>query len=207
MFKILQALKSLKAHNEVLKSGAECKKLKGFGDKLCAQIEKKLSEHYGPTYVPVAFTSTVSSVSKNQTKINSLLSVRKRNISTPNRSSPVKKVSRLQRYIPAQGSSGFAILISLLRYEVEYSTNRVNRKDLEDMCKQYTSSMTVYNQRYSGWNTMKTLLNRDLVSKTESRYSYYSLTEEGRKLAKNLAMACPTFKGKFNLNLNLLNNI
>lgn len=97
-----------------------------------------------------------------------------------------------------QGSSGFALLVSLLRYELEYAMTRVSRLDLQDMAQRYTSassSSTASQLRYAGWPTIKTLLNRGLVDKTDARSAYYFLTDEGRKLAKNLALVSAQLKG------------
>src|SRR5699024_5097219 len=111
---------------------------------------------------------------------------------SPTVASPIRKVSRPtanRAYIPAQGSSGFAILVALLRYELEFNQNLVNKLDLQEMAQRYSSTSIGQTnaQRYPGWATIKTLLAKELVATTDARKSYYYLTEEGRKLARNLA--------------------
>jgi len=111
-----------------------------------------------------------------------------------------------RKYIPSQGSSGFAILVSLLRYELEYEKRLVNKFDLQTMAQRYSNSMIGQaqggQQKYSGWNTMKTLLEKELVGKTDKRNSCFFLTDEGRKLARSLALISPTLKGSCVLVLN-----
>ena len=181
-------------------------------------IEKKLKDHLGADYCPPEIcsppkrgrqraTNNVTDSSDQQTTITQMLAVRKRlngsATKSPTVSSPIRKVSRLvvprnRAYIPAQGSSGFAILVALLRYELEFNQKLVNKLDLQEMAQRY--SMTTIGQtsaqRYPGWQTVKTLLAKDLVAKTDARNSYFFLTDEGRKLARNLAKASPVLRGK-----------
>lgn len=128
--------------------------------------------------------------------------IRKRAMDSPNVSSPLRKVVKTapsKRFIPAQGSSSFALLVSLLRYELEYACLQVNKLDLQQMASKYNTSSSQAAggnkwNRFAGWPTIKTLITRELVQKTEGRASYYSLTEEGRKLAKMLVLGSPLLK-------------
>ncbi|XP_017491493.1 PREDICTED: crossover junction endonuclease MUS81-like [Rhagoletis zephyria] len=223
-FTYLKALKSVKEYKAPLRSGADCRKLKGFGEKICAMIDKKLKEHLGDAYVPPqpepAAAPKRANKNKNtaqpdqpeQQQISSLFSnVRKRvpNAASPGIASPMHKISRRaaaaavpqrnRKYIPAQGSSGFAILVALLRFELERGQQLVNKYDLQEMAQRYcttnlgataggggASSM----HRFAGWASVKTLLARSLVERTDARNSYFYLTGRGRRLARNLAKCC-----------------
>ncbi|KAJ6217938.1 hypothetical protein RDWZM_009095 [Blomia tropicalis] len=204
-FNYLKALKSLKEHKDPIRSAAELKPLKGFGDKTCSIIDKKLREHFGSSYnpptilVPTQKKKNKNQVEKPDSEVTNMFSIRKNSaMGSSTVKSPAKKLVRANRqYIPAQGSGGFSILVALLRYEVEFQQKLVNKLDLQEMSQRYcSSSMGQTNQigSFSGWNSIKTLLNKELVSKTDSRNSYYFLTDEGRKLAHNLALVSPSLK-------------
>lgn len=182
-------------------------------------VDKKLRTELGSEYISstVSDCSTshpsvensqrnvqqCSSSNENQ-KITNLFAI-KRGLCTPSKDSPMKKLTRKapgagasKRYLPAKGSSGFALLVALLRYELEHAMFRVNKYDLQQMALKYTTTVQTGGpgRSFSGWQTINTLISRELVTKTEERSSLYSLTDEGKKLAVNLALACPDLKGK-----------
>lgn len=220
----------MKEHKEPLRSGGDCRKLKGFGDKICAMIEKKLKDHLGDAYVapapPAAEPAKRANKSKNteqeehQSTISMFGNVRKRmptgaiSAASPGVASPMQKISRrtaaataassTRRYIPAQGSSGFAILVALLRYELESGQQLVNKFDLQVMAQRYCTTNlgggggggSFNSNRFAGWASVKTLLAKKLVERTDDRNSYFYLTSRGRKLARNLAKCCSMLKGR-----------
>lgn len=191
-------------------------------------IDKKLKDHLGDAYNPPAPPAAVepaklgnknknSNQQDSQSSISMFGNVRKRmpveaiSAGSPGAASPMHKVSRraanaapTRRYIPAQGSSGFAILIALLRYELEHGQQLVNKFDLQTMAQRYCTTNisggggggSFNSNRFAGWASVKTLLTRKLVERTDERNSYFFLTGRGRKLARNLAKCCSMLKGK-----------
>lgn len=175
----------------------------GFGEKTCALVDKKLKEHLGESYIVPEVVAKKRATPKKAQQA----ALRKRvndpgALRSPSVASPIRKVARgaarNRAYIPAQGSSGFAILVSLLRYELEYHQKLVNKLDLQEMAQRYTTSLNgqaTSAQRYAGWATVKTLLEKELVARTDERNSYFFLTDSGRTLAKNLAKVSPALRG------------
>lgn len=170
-----------------MNSGKDCKVLKGFGDKICNQIDKKFAKHFNrePISLPICKNKTPQ---KNITDHYSVIAHKRTIEKSP---SALTKVTKLnQRYIPSKGSSSFAILVALLRYELEFSNTKVNKLDLNQMAQLYATNTI-------GFNCLKTLMSRELVQKTQDRNARYFLTENGRKLAKNLVLSCSDLQGIF----------
>lgn len=156
-----KALASLKKYPLPLPSGRSCKVLEGFGDRLCAMLDKKLAEH------------------KNATK----------RMSEQNESGQTKKRRVSQNYVPAIGSGGYAILLTL--YEESLKNDYAGYMLKNDIIKigqrlsDHSFSRAEPGTFYTAWSSMKTLLNRSLVSKVGNPVKF-SLTEEGVALAKKL---------------------
>lgn len=165
-----KALASLKRYPLPLPSGRSCKMLDGFGDRLCSMLDRKLTEHrrqVGPN---------VGSEKKE----------RARQQDTPIR----QKVPRLsQSYVPAYRSGPYAILITLYEESLKgdypgYMMKKELIRKAQHLC-DHSFSKPDPGSFYTAWSSMKTLLNKSLVSRTGNPVKF-SLTEDGAEMAKKL---------------------
>lgn len=111
-------------------------------------------------------------------------------------SHPSKTNKRKKSYEPAPRSASFALLIALLAAEEEGLTF-LTKADLGKRAQEYANEPILpktggrpyggSSYSYTGWSCMgSTLIKKHLVSKVSSP-ARFSLTEEGRKLAKSCA--------------------
>lgn len=160
-----KALISLKKYPLPLSTGRSCKVLEGFGDRLCAMLDKKLAEYK-------------SSSTQSNKRINEQHS-----------SVEAKKQKLSQNYVPAIGSGGYAILLAI--YEQSLKNEYVGYMLKNDIIKTGQSlsdrsfSKPEPGTYYTAWSSMKTLLNKNLVSRNGNP-AKFSLTEQGSELAKKL---------------------
>ena len=98
---------------------------------------------------------------------------------------PARK--RKKKYVPAAHSGGYAILIVLLKHDSlgKGLTKTQITQHAVNYCHSSFQANASAGNFYSAFSSMKTLLNNDYVVK-EGRPEYYSLTEEGRQVAKVL---------------------
>ncbi|XP_044258187.1 crossover junction endonuclease MUS81 isoform X2 [Tribolium madens] len=163
------ALKSLKNYPLPLETGKDCKILKGFGEKLCKMLDNKLMQ----------FKATNEEINVN--KIEPAVP-KKSKVTSPKRSKP-------KEYIPLPGSGAFAILLTL--YEKSLESNYQGYLTKADVIKygQHLCNVSFTkagpDTRYTGWSSMKTLLEKKLVVK-QGNPAKFSLTEEGSALADKL---------------------
>ncbi|XP_054159299.1 crossover junction endonuclease MUS81-like [Oppia nitens] len=189
-----KALRSLREHPNQLSTGEECRQLKGFGDKLCKRIDERLSQMNGIT-IDCQTSRRPGNGNQRDQQITDMLPKRKKRslMNTPNKGlSPLQKVAKTKRninYIPAEGSGGYAILMALIKWEIENSVDCLGKSDLQNASQEFSStSMTsgANGSHYNGWHSIKTLVNKKLIERNTQRYATYYLTESGRDLATKL---------------------
>lgn len=178
------ALKSLKKYPLPLETGKSCKILKGFGDKLCAMLDRKLNDY-----------KKNGEINNENLQTNIVTNVQspKRNIPKNNTNSPKKrKVSVSNKeYVPAFRSGAYAILIALYEKSLEsdylgYMLKNDIIKAAQDKCDtSFTKAQP--GTFYTAWSSMKTLITKKLVDKS-SNPAKFSLTESGRSLAQKLRL-------------------
>ncbi|KAB0796242.1 hypothetical protein PPYR_10303 [Photinus pyralis] len=156
-----KALESLRKYPLPLQSGRDCKLLKGFGEKLCSMLDKKLVEH------------------------NKNLNSNVEGGAATNRKNSIGG----REYVPQWRSGPYAILIAMFEKSLEPSYCGYMFKI--DIIKggQHLSDKSFVKPDpgsfYTAWSSMKTLLDKHLVIK-RSNPAKYSLTEEGAALAHKL---------------------
>ena len=187
-------MKSLREHPKCLSSGQECKQLKGFGDKICKKIDDRLALINGQTV-----DKDIQTTQTTDRQITDLLPQRKKRPlkPTPNKEgvSPLPKVSKTNanrktgNYVPIEGSGAYAILMALIKAEIEDNSDSLGKQELQNLAQEFTTtSMTVgvNGSHYSGWSAIKTLINKGLIERNNQRFSSYFLTQTGRDLAQKL---------------------
>lgn len=185
----LKALNSLRSHTDPIRSGEDCRKLKGFGNAICMKIDQKFAQKFPNSQ------NVTSQMVKKSTQMTDHFSVTATKPSAARER--VSKNNRKSNYIPAKGSSAFAILIALLRLEMEFNNSKVNKLDLKETAQHYCKANF-------GLMTINSLLQRSLIIKTEERNCRYSLSDQGRELAKTLALASENLKGFVDVFFNVL---
>lgn len=159
------ALSNLKKYKLPLESGQECKILKGFGDKLCQMLDKRLQEHKKEA-INVSHSKDNNSEGTLRDGLNQN-DIEKKN--------PNEKKTRHKQYIPQKNSAAYAILLAL--YNKNLGMNIMFTKA------EIIQETKHYSQLYV-WPSMQTLLKNELINKSNTEL--YCLTEKGYKIAQQL---------------------
>jgi crossover junction endonuclease MUS81 len=103
---------------------------------------------------------------------------------------PVKKTRKAKPYIPQLRSGPYAIIKALSSLNEGASLTKAH---LIDQAQQYCdSSFTVPTNPtkfHTAWNSMKTLIDKDLVDERGRPTRKYSLTDEGWKVARGINLS------------------
>lgn len=188
----------MKDHPDQLKNVQDFKQLKGFGDAICKRIAQKLAEVNGGDDQQIQqINFNPEEREQSEPQITQFMAQKKKRslIKTPNRTSndsPLPKLPKTKsnrNYIPSEGSGAYAILMALIVAESEEGTDSMSKQELSMAAQEFaTTSITTgtNGSHYSGWNSVKTLLNKNLVEKSRHRMASFYLTESGRQLALKL---------------------
>lgn len=102
---------------------------------------------------------------------------------------PAKKPKRVKQYVPTYRSGAYALVVALSK-EPEDAAVGMSKQDLIDAAQPYSdSSFTAPSDPskfYTAWNSMKTLLSRELVYERGRPTKRYALTDEGWEVAKKI---------------------
>lgn len=104
---------------------------------------------------------------------------------------PRKKtsVSLKANYVPKPRSGAFALLIALIKAEVEEDKTTLSKSEVQERATPYSDESMVKpkaGSHFTAFNSMKTLIKNGMVDVEHHRYAYYSLTEAGRELSLKL---------------------
>ncbi|EEQ84281.1 crossover junction endonuclease MUS81 [Blastomyces dermatitidis ER-3] len=155
---------------------SEAQQLHGFGPKLCDRLTAKLQTYCEQNGLPMPELP-------HQT--------RKRNIKDDNgETQPAKRPKKVKPYVPALRSGPYGLLLGLANVD-ENSSIGFTKQQLIELAQPYCdSSYTVPpdpSKFYTAWNSMKTLVQKDLVyehGRPSSRR--YLLTDEGWEIARRI---------------------
>lgn len=177
------ALKTLKKYPIPLESGKDCIILKGFGNKICEMLDKKLSE-YKRTNSDVIIHNQLK-VTSDKTKPMSpakpIAEVKQ------SKSAKVRKDGKVYR--PAKGTGAYAILVTLLQksQELKYD-GAMTKVEIIEYAKYICDKSFVKPDPgtfYTAWSSMSTLITKGLVIRT-GKPQKFSLTPEGETVAAAL---------------------
>lgn len=203
-----KALNSLRKCPLPLKSGRECIILENFGPKLCAMLDKKLTEYKladldnaaSKQEAEVDYNVLVNNANDNNSG-NKLPAPHKRGKINAAQEQPAKKIRTPKAdakqnlndrgsYIPAWRSGGYAILLTL--YEKSQDPNFIGymgKADLQaDAQKHCDNSLKKPEPgtRYTAWSSMSTLIEKGLVIRN-SNPAKFRLTDAGLAVAMQLS--------------------
>ena len=108
---------------------------------------------------------------------------------------PAKKPRKAKPYVPALRSGPYALLLGLATLD-ESSSVGLTKAQLIEIAQPYCdTSFTAPSDPtkfYTAWNSMKSLIQKDLVYERGRPLRKYTLTEEGREVATRVQKTLPS---------------
>ncbi|KAH7274393.1 hypothetical protein B0J15DRAFT_128663 [Fusarium solani] len=172
------AYESLKACPITFEHPAQLQQLKGFGPKLCERLEDNLKKYCQQNGLPMpphpksrkAATSAGGDDGEGSAR-------------------PAKKARKPKAYVPAFRSGAFALVIGLSTLDENASVG-MTKAELTEVAQHHCdSSFTAPSDPtkfYTAWNSMKTLVQKELVYERGRPLRRYALTDEGWEVAKRI---------------------
>ncbi|EEU47749.1 uncharacterized protein NECHADRAFT_30846 [Fusarium vanettenii 77-13-4] len=172
------AYESLKACPITFEHPAQLQQLKGFGPKLCERLEDNLKKYCQQNGLPMpphpksrkAMTSAGGDDGEGSAR-------------------PAKKARKPKAYVPAFRSGAFALVIGLSSLDEDASVGMTKAELIEVAQNHCDSSFTAPSDPtkfYTAWNSMKTLVQKELVYERGRPLRRYALTDEGWEVAKRI---------------------
>ncbi|KAH8652729.1 crossover junction endonuclease MUS81 [Tricladium varicosporioides] len=162
---------------------SEAQQLTGFGPKLCSRLTDKLKEYCEENGLPMPEMSHRKR--KGVAQENSAEG-------SDGEAAPAKKTRKLSKpkaYVPKYKSGGYAIILALATLD-EDSPNGLTKPQTIELAQPHSDSSfsapsdpTAF---YTAWNSMKTLISKDLVFEKGRPLRKYALTDEGWEVAKRI---------------------
>lgn len=174
-----KAYDSLKSCPLPFQHPSEAQQLHGFGPKLCERLVAKLAAHCKDNGLPMpevpAKKRTISSNLGGAAEGENAVATRK-----PRKAKP---------YVPAYRSGPYAIILALSTID-EDAPSGLTKTETIDLAQAHCDSNFIApsdpTKFYTAWNSIKTLLDKDLVYEKGRPLRKYSLTEEGWEVAKRI---------------------
>lgn len=170
------AYDSLKSCPITFQHPSELQQLKGFGPKLCERLTEKLKAHCQENGLPMPQAT-------------------RRVVNLPaSEGEPVtasKKPRKKKPYVPTYRSGAYAIIMALATLDEDtppsYGLTKAQLIELaQPMCDSSFTAPSDPTKFYTAWNSMKTLLERDLVYEKGRPLRKYTLTDEGWEVATRI---------------------
>ncbi|KAJ9239213.1 hypothetical protein DTO169E5_4503 [Paecilomyces variotii] len=176
-----KAYDSMKACPLVFSHPSEAQQLNGLGPKLCERLTEKLKAYCEDNGLPMP--EPPHKANKRPSGEN-----------LPD-SEPVKRPKKAKPYVPALRSGPYALLIGLATLN-ENSSQSMTKAQLIEAAQPYCdASFTAPSDPtkfYTAWNSMKILIQKDLVYEHGRPLRKYALTEEGWEVAKRIKKTLET---------------
>ncbi|KAF4861421.1 Crossover junction endonuclease MUS81 [Colletotrichum siamense] len=174
------AYESLKACPITFKHPRQLVQLKGFGDKLSSRLTDKLKEHCEANGLPMPKNPRLSKEDRA-----SLGAAAEEDELAP----PPKKARKAKPYVPTYRSGPYALILALATLDEDASLGMTKTKLIELAQENCDSSFTAPSDPtkfYTAWNSMKTLIDKDLVCEKGRPQRRYSLTDDGWDVARRI---------------------
>ncbi|KAF7504536.1 hypothetical protein GJ744_002092 [Endocarpon pusillum] len=158
---------------------AEAQQLHGLGPKLCDRLTDKLKAHCTENGLPMP-------------KVCCAVSKRQLNDSAPldeDLAPAPKRVRKVKAYVPTLRSGAYALIVALATIGENTSQGLTKANTIELAQPHCDSSFTAPSDPtkfFTAWNSMKTLIGKDLVYEHGRPLRRYMLTEEGWEVAKRI---------------------
>jgi len=179
------AYDSLKACPITFQHPSQLQQLRGFGPKLCERLTQKLKEHCESNGLPMPKVP------------------RKKKVAIPGQEGAddedvsvqaPKKQRKKKPYVPAYRSGAYAIIMALATLDEGLSaSNGMTKTHIveigQPLCDSSFSAPSDPTKFYTAWNSIKTLLEKDLVQEKGRPLRRYALTDEGWEVANRIKAA------------------
>lgn len=167
-----KAYDSLKACPLPFNHPSEAKQLHGFGDKLCERLTEKMRAYCKDNGLPMPEMAPKTKKTK-----------------ADDGEGPAKKPRKAKPYVPTIRSGPYALIRALSTLS-ENSPMGITKQELIELAQPHCdASFTAPpdpTKFYTAWNSMKTLVGKDLVEEKGRPLRKYCLTEEGWEVAKRI---------------------
>ncbi|KAI9810913.1 MAG: Crossover junction endonuclease mus81 [Pycnora praestabilis] len=154
---------------------SQAQQLNGLGPKLCDRLTDKLKVHCIENGLPA-----LEAPHKGQKHAAD---------DGNNETAPPKKARKSKPYVPTLRSGPYAIIVALSSVREDSSHGLTKAETIEFAQSQCDSSFTAPSDPtkfYTAWNSMKTLIEKDLVYERGRPLRKYALTEDGWEVAKRI---------------------
>ncbi|KAL3453359.1 ERCC4 domain-containing protein [Aspergillus insuetus] len=176
-----KAYESMKACPWIFQHPSEALQLNGLGPKLCQRLTDKLKDHCAENGLPMPEDPRTVKSKRTSNEGDA-------------GSQPAKKPRKTKTYAPALRSGPYALILALGSLD-EHSNQSMTKAQLVEKAQPYCdSSFTVPpdpSKYFTAWNSMKTMLQKELIYTQGHPLKKYSLTEEGWEVAKALKKTLP----------------
>ncbi|KAF9893100.1 Crossover junction endonuclease mus81 [Aspergillus nanangensis] len=181
-----KAYESMKACPLVFQHPSEAQQLNGLGPKLCDRLTEKLKAYCEENSLPVPDNPN----SKNNRDGSS----KRTSEDDPSNNQATKKARKPRPYVPTLRSGPYALVLGLATLG-ENSTQGLTKPQLIEKAQPFCdSSFTAPDDPkkfFTAWNSMKSLLQKDLVYDHGHPLKKYALTEDGWEVAKRMIKTLP----------------
>ncbi|KAL8770547.1 MAG: hypothetical protein Q9209_003803 [Squamulea sp. 1 TL-2023] len=162
---------------------SEAQALNGFGPKICERLEQRLKQHCEENGLPMPKR-------KSRKRVSDALDGAALDMT------PAKKPRKSKKqYVPQLRSGAYALILGLSSIN---ESECVSRQQLIELAQPYcdasftaTKDTTTF---YTAFNSMKTLVDKDLVKETSRPQRRYALTDEGWEVADKLKRVDKVFQ-------------
>lgn len=188
------AYDSLRACPMRFQHPSELQQLKGFGPKLCERLTVLLQKYCDENGLPMPEHPLASRKRKgtSQTAASGRIDNDDEDSAEPSAALPAKKPRKAKAYVPAYRSGAYALVVALSNID-EHAPVGMSKQDLIEAAQPYSDSSFMApsdpSKFYTAWNSMKTLLTKELVYERGRPTKRYSLTEEGWEVARRIQEA------------------
>ncbi|TPX07002.1 uncharacterized protein E0L32_011070 [Thyridium curvatum] len=173
-----QAYKSLKACPIAFTHPSELKQLRGFGPKLCDRLTDLLKKHCAENGLPMPEHPGLSK--KTGTGGDAQSGEAAGGAKTTKKAKPAKA------YVPTYRSGAYALVLALSTMDPEAPMGMTKAELIETAqphCDASFSAPSDPTKFYTAWNSMKTLVQKELVYERGRPLKRYALTDEGWDVA------------------------
>ncbi|KAI5926798.1 hypothetical protein F4810DRAFT_488690 [Camillea tinctor] len=179
------AYDALKACPVTFNHPSQLQQLRGFGPKLCDRLTAQLQKHCQENGLPMPKRPR-------KWRVAGLAGQEEEDQDDGADSRPAKKPRRTKPYVPTLRSGAYAIIRALSSLPEGTREGMPKTRLIEAAQEHCDSSFTVPDDPkkfYTAWNSMKTLLDKDLVYERGRPLRKYTLTDEGWEVARRILQA------------------
>jgi crossover junction endonuclease MUS81 len=165
---------------------SEAQQLHGLGAKLCDRLAEKLRVHCIENGLPLP---TLPRRSPKRQAAAAAAAATSNSDEGQAPAPPQKKPRKVKKYVPALRSGAYALILALASID-ENAVQGLTKADTIELAQPHCdSSFTAPSDPtkfFTAWNSMKTLIGKDLVYEHGRPLRRYMLTEEGWEVAKRI---------------------